>query len=421
MERSARDPTSGHSAPTSATATRNADESPIPADERCGPWRAPRLNQGMKIFRAISARRRAFGICVMTILPLLYVATEYLGTGDRGRALSKLAVCIIGVPILVWGSSAALRWAAFRRSGPPVLLIGGVFASGTLFAALVYATHVASFSIPVLRPERAWETSAALRIGFVMGLTNFGLWALAFVFPFALEDARFRALEAQQLRTAAELARLRSHLEPHFLLNTLNAISGLVTEDPRAARRLLASLGELLRESFRDQGEMQTLGEQIDWLRHYAQILEERHAGHLAFRWEVAAETRTALVPRLLLQPLVENAVKHGALGRKNGGRIEVRTEVVDANKLVCTVEDNGSGITGEDARPGAFGLLSVRQRLALQYAERASFRLESSASGTRSIVEIPIEAALHDQSRQPLLASSGGRIFANIAKSSRS
>jgi LytS/YehU family sensor histidine kinase len=224
-----------------------------------------------------------------------------------------------------------------------------------------------------------------------MGVTNFGLWALAFVFPFALEDARFRALEAQQLRTAAELARLRSHLEPHFLLNTLNAIAGLVTEDPRAARRLLASLGDLLRDSLRDEGEMQTLGEQIDWLRLYAQILEERHAGHLAFRWEVRPETRAAILPRLLLQPLVENAVKHGALRRRDGGKIEVRA-TVDAKKLVCTVEDNGLGMPDGNTRPGAFGLLSVRRRLALRYAERASFRLESSASGTRSIVEIPIE-----------------------------
>jgi signal transduction histidine kinase len=338
-------------------------------------------------------RRRALGICVMTIVPLLQIGTEYLGTGDRGRILSKLAVSIIGLPILIWGSSAGLRWAAGRRAGPLVLLIGGMLSAGTLYALLLFAMHLASLSIAALRPATgAWATTAALRIGFVMGLTNFGLWALAFVFPFALEDARFRALEAQQLRTAAELARLRSHLEPHFLLNTLNAIAALTTEDPRAARRLLASLGDLLRDSLRDQGEMQSLGEQIDWLRHYAQILEERHAGQLAFAWKVAAGTRAALLPRLLLQPLVENAVKHGALGRKDGGRIEVRAEVVDAKKLVCTVEDNGLGIPEGKARPEAFGLLSVRRRLALQYAERASFRLESSASGTRSIVEIPLE-----------------------------
>src|SRR5205814_85990 len=108
-------------------------------------------------------------------------------------------------------------------------------------------------------------------------------------------------------------------------------------------------------------------------------ILEERHAGRLAFDWTVGAGTRALLLPRLLLQPLVENAVKHGALARRNGGRIQVRAEVVDAKKLVCTIEDNGLGMPDGGTRPGAFGLHSVQRRLALQYAERASLRLESS------------------------------------------
>jgi signal transduction histidine kinase len=350
----------------------------------------------MELVPEIAAGRRTLGICVMTIVPVLQLVTEYLGTGDRRRAISKLAVTVIGLPILIQGSSAGLRWAAGRRSGPLVLLVSGMLFAGTLYAVLLYAVYRAdSFLVTSPPLPGAWAgPAAALRVGFAMGLTNFGLWALAFVFPFALEDARFRALEARQLYTAAELAQLRSHLEPHFLLNTLNVIAGLVTEDPRAARRLLASLGGLLQHSARDEGEMQTLGEQIDWLRRYAHILEERHAGHLAFRWEVDPGTRGALLPRLLLQPLIENAVKHGALLRKNGGTIEVRAELMDKRTLVCTVEDNGPGMREEAARPGSFGLLSVRRRLALQYAKRASLRLESSPSGTRWIVEIPVEEA---------------------------
>ncbi len=379
--------------PSSGMAQRNTDERPFPAHDRRSLGARRNYTGGMEIVPEITARRRALGICVMTVVLLLQLATEYLGTGDRGRVFPKLVVSMVGLPILVWGSPAGIRWAAGRRSGPLLLLLGGMLSAGALYAALLAAVHLASFSFPALRPRRGeWGTSAALRVGFAMGLTNFGLWVLAFLFPFALEDARFRAMEAQQLRMDAELARLRSHLEPHFLLNTLNAVAGLVTEDARAARRLLASLGDLLRDSLRDEREMQTLGEQIDWLRHYAHILEERHAGHLAFRWEVGPEARAVLLPRLLLQPLVENAVKHGALGRKNGGTIEVRAGVSDARMLVCTVEDDGPGMPDGETRPGAFGLLSVRRRLALQYAERASFRLESSASGTRSIVEIPIE-----------------------------
>src|SRR5260370_5346454 len=137
---------------------------------------------------------------------------------------------------------------------------------------------------------------------------------------------------------------------------------------------------------------MQTLDELIDWLRRYAQILETRHAGQLAFHWEVSGGTRRALLPRLLLQPLVENAVKHGALMRAGGGEITVRTELAKGEKLVCTIEDNGPGIPNGATRPGAFGLVSVRRRLALRYADAASLRLESSPAGTRTVVELPLE-----------------------------
>ena len=217
----------------------------------------------------------------------------------------------------------------------------------------------------------------------------FGLWALGFVYPFAVESAGVRALEAQQLRSEAELAHLRAHLEPHFLLNTLNAIAGLVTEDPREARRLLVCLGDLLRDAVQETSELQRLDKQIAWLRRYAQILEARHHGALCFRWDVAPDVHQAMLPRLLLQPLVENAVKHGALRRGDGaGEVVVRASRRGDGVLVCVIEDNGPGMPDADVRAGAFGLQAVRRRLELE-AHHASLRLESSSAGTRSIVEI--------------------------------
>src|SRR5260370_21514560 len=88
---------------------------------------------GMNIIPQITWRRTLLGICVMAIVPLLHIGTEYLGTGDLGRTLSKLAVSIIGLPILVWGSSAGLRWAARRRVGPPVLVIAVMVSAATLY------------------------------------------------------------------------------------------------------------------------------------------------------------------------------------------------------------------------------------------------------------------------------------------------
>ena len=333
------------------------------------------------------------GVVVMLGIALLQLATEYLGTQDSGRFLSKGITLAVGLPPLIVWAFAVFRWATRKGVGSSGPLFVGAITSGVFFAGLLSATRAASLSIPVLRPHYGmWGATDVLRVGFGMGLTSFGLWALAFVVPFAVEDARLRALQADQLRTQAQLAQLRSHLEPHFLLNTLNAIAGLVTEDPRKACTLIGTLGDLLRDSA-PEAELQTIDEQIQWLRRYAQILEERHAGHLAFDWQIGDDTRAALVPSMLLQPLVENAVKHGALMRAGGGEIRVRTEVAGGAKLVCTVEDNGPGVADRATRPGAFGLVSVRRRLALRYASAASLRLESSPAGTRSIVELPLES----------------------------
>ena len=337
------------------------------------------------------SRRWVLGISLMIIVPLLQLIVEYATTSDRGRVLTKALVLGAGLAPLLWASSAGYRLATRSRSGAFLHVVLGVLAAGSFYAVLMSLARVISHSVPILRPQVVLGSSAAFRIGFIMGVSNYALWALAFILPFSAEDARVRALEADKLRTVAELAQLRSHLEPHFLLNTLSAVAGLVTENPKEARQMLVSLGDLLRDSLRSEGEMQTLGEQIDWLRRYAHILEVRHGSRVAFRWRVDDETRRAQLPRLLLQPLVENAVKHGALMRPGGGEISVSAEVHD-DALVCTVEDNGPGVPSGDTRPGAFGLSSVRRRLALRYGERARLRLESSATGTRSIVELPTE-----------------------------
>jgi LytS/YehU family sensor histidine kinase len=229
----------------------------------------------------------------------------------------------------------------------------------------------------------------AAQIGAFDGLVALGLWALTILIPFA--DARAR--EADELRAEAELARLRASLQPHFLLNTLNAIAGLVDEDPALARTLVGALGDLMRDGFEDARATQTIDDEIAWLRAYADILEIRHRGHLAFRWDIAEAARALRIPRLLLQPLVENAVTHGALRRRDGGVVSIQARV-ERDRVTCVVEDNGPGVPSGDRRAGARGLELVTRRLALEYDGDATFRLESEGGGTRSIVELPAEVA---------------------------
>jgi signal transduction histidine kinase len=348
------------------------------------------MNAGSSVRRV---RRPTSAIALIVVVAVLQLATEYLGTRDAIRFISKGVALLVGLPALVPWAFAVFRWSARRGLGLLGAGFVGAVAAGGFFAALLYAIRLASLRILPAWPQHSpWGPGDVVRVGFTMGLTYFALWALAFVFPGIAEDARVRAIEADQVRTQAELAQLRSSLEPHFLLNTLNTIAGLVTEDPKKACQLLGTLGDLLRDSVNVAGEMQTLDEQVAWLRRYAQILEERHGRHLVFHWEVSEGARGALLPRLLLQPLVENAVKHGALMRQGGGEIAVRVEVVGGQRLVCTIQDNGPGLPEQASRPGAFGLVSVRRRLALRYGEAGSLRLDSSAAGCRAVVELPLE-----------------------------
>lgn len=337
------------------------------------------------------------GLCVVALVVLLQAMTQIVAGHERPRILSHLAFLAMEMPPLMAVLSLGYGWVTRRRLGSIGTVLVGMAVAAALGAVAGYAYYLLQLHVPSMRVRPGTpNVSRVIFFGITYGQLHFGLWTLAFVFPSAVEDARVRSLEAEKLRleaeklrSLAELAHLRANLEPHFLLNTLNAIAGLVTDDPREARRLLVCLGDLLRDALRDEDEMQTLDEQMAWLRRYAEILEARHPGDLVFRWEIAGEARDVLMPRLLLQPLIENAVKHGALRRRGGGEVIVRASLVNGSKVLCTVEDNGPGMP-DSTRSGAFGLHAVRRRLELKYADEASFRLESTPEGTRSIVELP-------------------------------
>jgi signal transduction histidine kinase len=336
--------------------------------------------------------RWALGVVVVVGAALLQVATDVVAGRESARVLARLAFMALELPILMLALSAVFGWSIRRRMSAAQGLAAGVGVATAIGCAFGLLYGAVAMQIPELRlhsPSGVGLVRSAL-FGMLHAQLYFGLWALAFIYPFAVEGARVRMLEAGRLRSEAELARLRAHLEPHFLLNTLNAIAGQVTDDPREARRLIVCLGDLLRDAVHESDDLQRLDKQLAWLQRYAQILEARHRGVLRFRWDVAAGCEHALLPRFLLQPLVENAVKHGALRRPDGaGEVVVRASRRDDGALVCVVEDNGPGMPDQDVRAGAFGLLAVRRRLELE-APRASLRFDSSSEGTRSIIEFP-------------------------------
>jgi len=236
-----------------------------------------------------------------------------------------------------------------------------------------------------VRPLTFWRMAV---LGLIIGLAIGAVWLLCVVLPLALRDVRLRTVAAESVRRRAELERLLSSLQPHFVLNTLGAIAGLVKSEPDEAKRLLVALGDLLRDSIEPGPEVRAFCEDVEWLHRYAEILEVRHQGALRFRWELAPGTMSLRLPRLLLQPLVENAVKHGALRRGDGGVVTVHSEMVDG-RAVLRVEDNGPGLS-PDRREG-LGLRLARERLLLA-CPRGELRLESLPEGTRATVVVPLE-----------------------------
>jgi two-component sensor histidine kinase len=347
-------------------------------------------------------RRHRLALAVIGAM-MVTMALAQWGSGQPIRTIVVRELFImIELPVLFIGVAHVYDYVLRKRMSPLQSLLMSGATSTSIAMTLAAVFYFVGALVPVFRAafpgDMANSFFAVMIAAFGLGIMHLGIFALAFVYPFAAHDARVRALEADRLRTAAELARLRGHLEPHFLLNTLNAIAGLVTEDPREARRLLAALGDLLRDALRDGDEMHTLEQEEAFLRKYAEILESRHKGSLSFKWELDADVRTAPVPRLLLQPLVENAVKHGALRRRGGGTVTLRASLVPRasidgpDVLECTVVDDGPGFAEGPIRQGAIGLSVVRRRLELKF-QHATLRIESSTEGTRAIVAFEIPA----------------------------
>jgi two-component sensor histidine kinase len=211
------------------------------------------------------------------------------------------------------------------------------------------------------------------------------------------EAAQLQAETAQlQMQLAeAKLSALNAQLNPHFLFNTLNAVSSLVERDPRGVRRMIARLSELLRYTLEGGNDNEVvLGQEIAFLERYLEIMQIRFQGQLEIDIQVADDARDALVPSLILQPLVENAVKHGVEKISSPGKIRIaaRREV---DRLVLTVSDNGPG-PAKIARldDAGVGLANIRQRLLQLYGMDAVLTLaESPKGGTVAQITMPFRS----------------------------
>ena len=205
----------------------------------------------------------------------------------------------------------------------------------------------------------------------------------------------FLKYQEREFRLAqAQLQALRMQLHPHFLFNTLNAIAELVYSDPKAADRCILSVSELLRFSLESHRTQEvTLKEEIDFLEKYLEIQKMLMRDRLRVRLNVEPETLDASVPNMLLQPLVENAIKHGISPRPEGGNIEIYARRLDG-KLYVEITDDGLGMHEQQDNNGV-GLVNTRERLKHLYGGAHSFNLSSSAGrGVTIRISLPFREA---------------------------
>ena len=277
---------------------------------------------------------------------------------DRGRVLKGIAVHFVAAVVIALARSGAMvvlgwyqPWVRVRGFGPQ---FWGTSSQNALFYALLLGiAHLVLYYRRYREREEAAEQLAR-------GLT----------------EARLQALKMQ--------------LQPHFLFNTLNAISALIPAEAKPARRMLARLGDLLRATLEHEDTQEvTLREELAFLEPYLEIEQARLEERLTVVMNIAPETLDARVPHLLLQPLVENAVRHGIAARIEPGRVEVSaSRGPDGRFLQLEIRDDGLGLErnndrDNDARPRrGVGLTNIRARLEQLYGGDHRFKLENQAGG---------------------------------------
>ena len=233
------------------------------------------------------------------------------------------------------------------------------------------------------------------------------LESLAEVFAYMLENVRLQKKRLEQDRreqelslhaSRSELKALRAQINPHFLFNALNAIAGLIPKDPARADRAVEQLAEVFRYTLRrSESEWTRLGEEMEAVRAYMELEQARFGSRLQCRVTVNRAVEDARIPTLVVQTLVENAVKHGVAAIRGPGRIDVEAGL-SGDAVEVSVSDNGPGFPEgadsgrllEEESPG-FGLKNIRERLRGHFGERASLEILRDAGGQRTTVRLRV------------------------------
>ena len=327
---------------------------------------------------------------------------------SRGPAL-LFDVCHVGVALraLLFVHAVLAVGVLFTANGfTSWLALVAAGSAAALPGVLLWLLAVCVLKQPLARLPLAAQGLAATGLGAVSGVFGWALGWFSMLDMFdvarwpapALAGAGMAAAMFQWLHlrakaqlpadTTAKLAELQSRIRPHFLFNTLNTALSLVRLDPPRAEGVLEDLAELFRVALADTGEAVTLAEEVELAQRYLAIEQIRFGSRLRVSWELDPDAGAARVPPLLLQPLVENAVRHGVEPADEGGAIRVRTRV----KMGRAVISIANSVPASPSRPGnGMALRNVRERLRLMHDVSAQFDTRLDKDVFRVQIVVPL------------------------------
>jgi sensor histidine kinase YesM len=343
------------------------------------------------VYRPLTRREIAIIFAFWTLLAVLSSVNWLLNPRGPGfRPIDPSGP--ISVAFIESWTWAALTPLIFRLSSrfslarAPLLIAIGFVVSIAVFVILGYSREL----LVTTSRSRGFEISDVARMRFVPQLLfYFAILAAGYAREYFRRD-RERQAHAVQLQAQlaeARLDALRMQVNPHFLFNTLNAVSALVDRDPSGVRKMIARLSELLRTTIDSNAADEVpLRQELELLDRYVGIMEVRFQGRLRVEREIDPSLLETRVPNLILQPLVENALEHGASRAMGEGVVRIAARR-DRDSVVITIRDNGPGV-GE--RREGVGLANTRARLAQLYGAKGSVTL-TTAEGGGAVAEVVV------------------------------
>src|SRR5260221_13528295 len=328
---------------------------------------------------------------------VLFFLLQSLG-GMRGLDAAVIAypVCLFGQFTLA-AAKYSCKASPIERTNAARLLGTHILGSqviGVLWYSLARTlVYMISFGPQLQGLDQRFAGRGA--IVYATGVAFYWLAALYYYVVFARENsmkAEARLLETTMLARDAELKALKAQLNPHFLFNSLNSISALTSIDPARARDMCVLLGDFLRLTL-GLGEKASvhLSEELDLLQKYMAIEKVRFGARLRVHEEIQEDSKTCSLPPLLLQPLVENAVKHGIASLPEGG--DVRLAVQRQNGRLAILVENSWDPEAPPRRSGGLGLKNVQRRLEARYGKEANLRVSAEGELFQVSLSLPAES----------------------------